>query len=127
MLAAPPSVVAALVSFNPQLPSERTKFMAATPTWAGDWTKIVAVFRRPFWRDAGLSGVASCQEGPVSCWWEAAAAAADDVGQSWSLGGFAFGDDAVRFSKQNIDIGELQQISLGSASTKTFKIINIRS
>lgn len=36
---------------------------ASVAVWMGDITKAVAVYETPFWRDAGLSGFASCQQG----------------------------------------------------------------
>ncbi|OGX78778.1 hypothetical protein A6395_10580 [Exiguobacterium sp. SH31] len=45
------------ISFQPEL-SEATKAkLSATPTWMAGQAKVVAVYDRPFWRDAGLSGL----------------------------------------------------------------------
>ncbi|WP_214890480.1 FAD-dependent oxidoreductase [Exiguobacterium sp. s142] len=56
MLAIPPRLVSR-ISFQPEL-SEATKAkLSATPTWMAGQAKVLAVYDRPFWRDAGLSGL----------------------------------------------------------------------
>jgi monoamine oxidase len=39
--------------------------MQATPTWMSTHAKVVAVYDRPFWRDAGLSGRIMSRMGPL--------------------------------------------------------------
>ncbi|TCI42883.1 amine oxidase [Exiguobacterium sp. SH3S2] len=56
ILAIPPRLVSR-ISFQPEL-SEATKVkLSSTPTWMAGQAKVVAVYDRPFWRDAGLSGL----------------------------------------------------------------------
>jgi hypothetical protein len=56
VVAIPPRVAAARVTFLPPLPSAQLARMMATATWAGDWCKVVASFKTPFWRENGDSG-----------------------------------------------------------------------
>jgi len=39
--------------------------MRATPTWMSTHAKVVALYNRPFWRDAGLSGKIASRLGPL--------------------------------------------------------------
>ena len=45
-------------------PLERA--MRAAPTWMAQQAKVVAIYPRPFWRDAGLSGRAASRSGPLA-------------------------------------------------------------
>lgn len=71
VLALPPGVIAASIDLEPALPAPRRRKMATTATWCGDWCKVVATFRSPFWRARGASGVVAAETGPVRIWWEA--------------------------------------------------------
>lgn len=72
VVAIPPRVAAARVAFGPPLAAEQLAQMSATATWAGDWCKVVASFRTPFWRAAGDSGVAQMPRGGLlAVTWEA--------------------------------------------------------
>merc|ERR1719174_1037131 len=55
VLAGPPGIVSKGVKFEPELPVQQLCSMKETPTWAGDWAKVVATFKVPFWRRDGLS------------------------------------------------------------------------
>lgn len=56
ILAIPPRLVSR-ISFQPEL-SETTKSkLENTPTWMAGQAKVLAIYDRPFWRDAGLSGL----------------------------------------------------------------------
>ena len=57
VVAVPPAVAARIV-YCPPLSDERLQVMRATETWAGNWCKVVASFKTPFWRNEGDSGVA---------------------------------------------------------------------
>ena len=70
VLALPPGVGAASIDFEPALPAPQRRKMATTATWCGDWCKVVATFRSPFWRARGASGVVQ-HAGPMQIWWEA--------------------------------------------------------
>jgi monoamine oxidase len=69
VVAVPPAVAAHRITFSPALPADKHRVMAATATWCGDWCKVAAIFKRPFWRERGASG-AVMTPGPVSTWWE---------------------------------------------------------
>jgi monoamine oxidase len=40
--------------------------MHATPTWMAGHAKFAAIYEQPFWREAGLSGMAMSQRGPMA-------------------------------------------------------------
>ena len=65
MLAMPPRVAAGL-SFAPALPAQASEAIANVPTWMAGQAKAVAVYDRPFWRAAGLSGDAMSRRGPMA-------------------------------------------------------------
>ncbi|AQS47363.1 amine oxidase [Thioclava nitratireducens] len=65
VLAVPPRV-AAQISFAPPLSDMQMQALRATPTWMAGHAKFVAVYERPFWREAGLSGDAMSQRGPLA-------------------------------------------------------------
>jgi monoamine oxidase len=65
LLALPPRLLAAQVSFDPPMPAAVTRIWQDTPTWMAPHGKFVAVYDRAFWRDAGLSGAARSQVGPL--------------------------------------------------------------
>lgn len=62
--ALPPRLVAKL-TFTPPLPQAAASALQTTPTWMAGHAKAVAVYDTPFWRDAGLSGDAMSQRGPM--------------------------------------------------------------
>jgi monoamine oxidase len=65
VLALPPRVAAETISFAPALTEGALKAALAIPTWMAGQAKFVAVYDRPYWRDAGLSGDAISQKGPL--------------------------------------------------------------
>ncbi|MEM9267650.1 MAG: NAD(P)/FAD-dependent oxidoreductase, partial [Pseudomonadota bacterium] len=64
VLAMPPRI-AASIEFAPALPQAALKAMAEVPTWMAGQAKAVAVYKTPFWREAGLSGDAMSRRGPM--------------------------------------------------------------
>ena len=64
VLALPPRIAAQLM-FEPALPHDTLRAMQAVPTWMAGQAKAVAVYDRPFWREAGLSGDAMSRHGPL--------------------------------------------------------------
>lgn len=64
VLALPPRV-AAHIDFQPALPESATRSMRAIATWMAGQAKAIAIYDRPFWREAGLSGDAMSQTGPM--------------------------------------------------------------
>lgn len=64
VLALPPRIAANL-SLSPALPSHVVHRLGAVPTWMAGQAKAVALYDRPFWRSAGLSGDAMSHRGPM--------------------------------------------------------------
>lgn len=64
VLALPPRVAAEL-SFAPALPEPAVRAMSGIATWMAGQAKTIAVYDRPFWRQAGLSGDAMSRFGPM--------------------------------------------------------------
>lgn len=64
VLALPPRIVANF-SFDPPHPPLATETMQNAATWMAGQCKAVAVFEKPFWRDAGVSGHAMSRLGPM--------------------------------------------------------------
>ncbi|MGH9179345.1 MAG: flavin monoamine oxidase family protein [Acidimicrobiales bacterium] len=65
VVAVPPRLVLQNVFFQPALPDDLVGAMRNTHTWMGEAIKCVAVYDSPFWREAGLSGTAFSQAGPL--------------------------------------------------------------
>jgi len=62
ILAVPPALASRL-AYSPALPKGKAKLLAALVP--GSLAKVTAVFDRPFWRDAGLSGQGVADVGPA--------------------------------------------------------------
>jgi monoamine oxidase len=65
VLALPPRIAAETIRYEPALPDNVMAAMAAVPTWMASQAKILAVYAKPHWREAGLSGDAASQRGPM--------------------------------------------------------------
>jgi monoamine oxidase len=63
--AIPPRLLEAAVSFTPEPESAIARRWRDTPTWMAPHAKFFALYDRPFWRDAGLSGTAQSMVGPM--------------------------------------------------------------
>ncbi len=64
--ALPPRLLEAAVAFTPaQEPAIATRWRD-TPTWMAPHAKFFAIYDRPFWREAGLSGTAQSMVGPLA-------------------------------------------------------------
>ena len=63
--AVPPRVLEAAVSFTPEQDAATARRWRETPTWMAPHAKFFAVYDRPFWREAGLSGTAQSMVGPM--------------------------------------------------------------
>jgi monoamine oxidase len=92
VVALPPRLASAGIAFDPVLPDPVVEAMEGTPTWMARALKCIAVYERPFWREAGCSGLAFSQVGPLievhdGCTADGSAAA---------LWGFVSGDHAFR-------------------------------
>lgn len=60
-----PLRVAAATMQLPWAPESLLNAMRGTPTWMSNQAKAVALYQRPFWRDAGLSGRIMSRTGPL--------------------------------------------------------------
>jgi monoamine oxidase len=92
VIVAVPPTLAGRIDYEPILPFERDQLMQRYGQ--GTLTKVAAVYNRPFWRDAGLTGSALDTGGPVS-------ATFDDSPPSGSPGvvfGFVGGDNARKYN-----------------------------
>ncbi|MCV2367693.1 flavin monoamine oxidase family protein [Roseateles oligotrophus] len=96
----PPRLLAELRA-EPAWPPATAQAWRDQPTWMAGQAKFVAVYRHPFWREAGLSGAAGSQRGPMVEIHDAS----DRSGQHAALFGFiglppsyrqSIGDDALR-------------------------------
>ncbi|MEO1316576.1 MAG: FAD-dependent oxidoreductase [Pseudomonadota bacterium] len=65
ILALPPRLIDG-ISFDPSLPAEVAQALSGIPTWMAGHAKAVALYDRPFWREAGLSGSAMSHRGPLA-------------------------------------------------------------
>ncbi|WP_346139473.1 flavin monoamine oxidase family protein [Saccharopolyspora erythraea] len=65
VVAVPPALAAATIDITPALPEPLLRLARATPTWMADTVKVVARYRRPFWRERGLAGAAVSHAGPL--------------------------------------------------------------
>ncbi len=65
VVAVPPRLASAGITFTPALPTELVRVMEGTPTWMATAVKCIAVYESAFWREAGLSGLAFSQVGPL--------------------------------------------------------------
>jgi monoamine oxidase len=66
MIACIPPRLLARISFSPDINSDTVKHWRETPTWMAPHAKFFAIYDRPFWRDAGLSGTAQSLVGPLA-------------------------------------------------------------
>lgn len=65
VVAVPPRLVAENVSLYPEIDPAVAQAMVATPTWMASALKCVVAYETPFWRSAGLSGMAFSRTGPL--------------------------------------------------------------
>lgn len=63
--ATPPRLLQASVDFAPALPSAVARRWRDAATWMAPHAKFLALYDRPFWRAAGLSGTAQSMVGPL--------------------------------------------------------------
>jgi monoamine oxidase len=90
ILAVPPTL-AARIEFDPPLPTSRDHYTQRSPQ--GRLIKVEAIYARPFWREAGLSGAVVSDTGPGKICYDVTPA-------DGSLGGllaFVGGDEARRW------------------------------
>lgn len=65
IFALPPRLLASSVAFTPDIDSATAILWRHTATWMAPHAKFFALYRQSFWRDAGLSGTAQSQVGPL--------------------------------------------------------------
>lgn len=65
LFALPPRLLEATVTFSPDLDATTARNWRDTPTWMAPQAKLFALYDRPFWRNAGLSGTAQSAVGPL--------------------------------------------------------------
>ncbi|MEP3106451.1 MAG: NAD(P)/FAD-dependent oxidoreductase [Hyphomicrobiales bacterium] len=65
VLAIPPRVAERTIQCSPDISAQARSALSAIPTWMAGQAKIVAIYDRPYWREAGLSGDAMSQFGPL--------------------------------------------------------------
>jgi monoamine oxidase len=65
LLAAPPRLLEATISFSPTIEPTTARHWRSTPTWMAPHAKVFAIYDQPFWREAGLSGAANSMVGPL--------------------------------------------------------------
>lgn len=63
--ALPPRLLEATVTFTPGQEAETVRRWRETGTWMAPHAKFFAVYDRPFWQKAGLSGTARSMVGPM--------------------------------------------------------------
>ncbi|TCZ63930.1 flavin monoamine oxidase family protein [Roseicella aquatilis] len=63
--ALPPRLLEASIDFEPAIEPATRRRWRDTPTWMAPHAKFVALYERPFWREAGLSGMAQSMVGPM--------------------------------------------------------------
>jgi monoamine oxidase len=92
VVVAVPPTLAGRVAYEPALPFDRDQLTQRLPQ--GTLTKVTAIYDRPFWRDAGLTGQAVSTDGYIS-------ATFDDSPESGRPGvifGFVGGDRSRSFN-----------------------------
>ncbi|MDO9119862.1 MAG: FAD-dependent oxidoreductase [Nitrospira sp.] len=65
IFALPPRLLASSVTFTPGIESATVTHWRDTATWMAPHAKLFALYQQPFWREAGLSGTAQSQVGPL--------------------------------------------------------------
>jgi monoamine oxidase len=88
-----PPALAGRIDYRPHMPPDRDQLTQRLPQ--GNLTKVAAVYDRPFWRDAGLTGTAVCTDGFIS-------ATFDDTPPGGTPGvifGFVGGDQSRVFNQ----------------------------
>jgi monoamine oxidase len=62
----PPRLMADRLRLDPPPPNAMIDRWQKTPTWMAPHAKFLAIYDRPFWREAGLSGTAQSLVGPLA-------------------------------------------------------------
>jgi len=91
-----PPRVAAELEYTPTLNEDILKKLQSTPTWMGYIIKVVVVYQKPFWREAGLSGFVFSHRGPLGETHDATTA------KEGALFGFASAKNAQHVTKEAV-------------------------
>lgn len=105
VLALPPRLAAG-IKFIPALPPEALLTMSNIPTWMAGQAKALALYDRPFWREAGLSGDAMSQRGPLVEIHDAS----PFIGGPYALFGFIGVPPAHRSDQASLETGIASQL-----------------
>jgi monoamine oxidase len=97
VIVAVPPALAAGIHYEPKLPTLRAQFFQRLPM--GSLMKAEAVYDRPFWRDAGLSGQSLLDAGPLRTTFDNT----PPSGRPGVLFGFIGGVDARPWSRRSPD------------------------
>jgi monoamine oxidase len=100
VIVAVPPVLAARIDHEPPLPAAREDYMARSPQ--GRLIKVEAVYDRPFWRDAGLTGSVVSDTGPAKICYDVTPA----DGSIGGLLGFVGGDEGRRWGDDHATLGK---------------------
>jgi monoamine oxidase len=92
IISIPPGLIGA-IRFTPALTGARAALIAGMPM--GAVIKCTAIYARPFWRDAGLSGLVLSDQGPIHVSFDNSPPAAE----RGIIMGFAEADEARRLGK----------------------------
>ncbi len=65
VLALPPRIAMATISFTPNLSESRVEALNNIATWMAGQAKVVVIYNQPFWREQGLSGDVMSRRGPL--------------------------------------------------------------
>ncbi|HSH02498.1 MAG TPA: FAD-dependent oxidoreductase [Anaerolineae bacterium] len=89
----PPQLAARTIKYKPDLPMVVYEALTHCPTWMGNGMKVGLAYRRPFWREKGLSGYAIAHGGPVNQFQDASPA---EAGRGGALFGWIGDYNRVR-------------------------------
>jgi len=107
ILALPPRLAAASILFTPELSDSLTQAMLKIGTWMAGQAKFCVLYDTAFWREAGLSGQAFSECGPLGEIHDAS----NDSSSPYALTGFVGLPAAQRAQQPNITEGILHQLA----------------
>ncbi|MGB1580244.1 MAG: flavin monoamine oxidase family protein [Nevskiales bacterium] len=93
------------IDFGPALPTRRRQLMNRMPM--GSAIKVIMVYDKPFWREAGLSGEMVCDEGPLRMTFDST----PPDSEQGALVGFILGAEAAHYSElpKEIRYGDIRR------------------
>ncbi|NUQ78561.1 MAG: flavin monoamine oxidase family protein [Polyangiaceae bacterium] len=96
-IAAVPPALAGRIDFDPPLPAIRDQLTQRMPL--GSVAKHIAIYKKPFWRERGLSGEAVVDKGPIKVVFDDSPA----DGSHGALLGFLVGSDARGWGRRPME------------------------